>query len=174
MSSGQNSSTQSQTTEGQQVSEFTDHERDITGYLFAKLIVLYANSFYLVYPSDKEVRLAKREYAKQIGKFSREQVDAAIGLLARLAISPERDNKIYREPNIPVILALMEEAVKCDRAHQLFLPEPPESKEEKEARLELGRKEAARLLAMFEEPEPKPLSKAELDDLARLERLKRD
>jgi len=173
VSSGQNSSTQSQTTSEQQI--FSDHERDVTGYLFAKLIVLYAGAFYLVYPSEKEVKFAKREYAKQIGQYSREQIDSALKLLASLAISPERENKIFREPNIPAILALMEEAVKRDRAHQLFLPVPPESAEEKGKRLELGRIEAARLLSLFDsEPESKQLTQVEIDDLARLERLKND
>ncbi len=147
----------------------------MTGYLFAKLVVLYAGAFYLVYPSLKEADFAKREYAKQIGKYSREQIDAALKLLATLAISPERENKIFREPNIPAILALMEEAVKRDRAHQLFLPVPPESAEDKEKRLELGRAEAARLLAMFDQDsEQKQLAQVEIDDLARLERLKND
>jgi len=173
VSNGQNSSTQSQTTEEQQT--FSDHERDVTGYLFAKLIVLYANDFYLVYPSEKEVKFAKREYAKQIGQYSREQIDTALKLLASLAISHERENRIFRDPNIPAILALMEEAVKRDRAHQLFLPVPPESAEDKEKRLELGRVEAARLLAMFEqEPEQKQLTQVEIDDLARLERLRNE
>ena len=173
MSNGQNSSTDSQTTTKQQT--FSEHERDVTGYLFAKLVVLYAGAFYLVYPSIKEVNFAKREYAQQIGKYSRDQIDTALKLLASLAISPERENRIFREPNIPAILALMEEAVKRDRAHQLFLPVPQESDEDKEKRLELGRKEAARLLAMFDEPEePKKLTQLELDDLARLERLKNE
>jgi hypothetical protein len=154
VSSGQNSSTDSQTTTKQQT--FSDHERDVTGYLFAKLVVLYAGAFYLAYPSLKEADFAKREYAKQIGQYSRDQVDTVVKLLAGLAISPERENRIFREPNIPAILALMEEAVKRDRSHQLFLPVPPESPEDKEARLELGRKESSRLLAMLgEEPEPK-------------------
>jgi len=173
VSNGQNSSTQSQTTEEQQT--FSDHERDVTGYLFAKLIVLYANNFYLVYPSEKEVKFAKREYAKQIGQYSRDQIDTTLKLLAGLAISHERENRIFRDPNIPAILALMEEAVKRDRAHQLFLPVPPESAEDKEKRLELGRVEAARLLAMFEqEPEQKQLTQVEIDDLARLERLRNE
>ena len=147
VSSGQNSSTQSQTTTEQQI--FSEHEKDVTGYLFAKLIVLYAGTFYLVYPSDKEVKFAKREYAKQIGIYSRDQIDTAIKLLASLMVSSERQNKIYREPNLPVILALMEEAVKRHRAHQKFLPVPQESEEEKNARLQAGRQEAARLLAML-------------------------
>ena len=174
MSRDQSYSTQSQTTTEQQT--FSDHEKDVTGYLFAKLIVLYANSFYLVYPSEKEVKFAKREYAKQIGLYSREQIDTTVKLLATLAISQERENRIFREPNIPAILALMEEAVKRDRAHQLFLPVPPESPEDKEKRLELGRVEAARLLALFnDEPqEQKQLTEAERLDNEKLEKLKNE
>lgn len=173
MSNEQNYSRQSQTTTQQQTSDFTEHERDVTGYLFAKLFALYANAFYLVYPSKKEVSFAKAQYAKDIGKYSREQIDEAMKHLARLAISPDRENRIYKEPNVPAILAMMEEAVKRDRAHQLFLPKPPESKDEKEKRLEIGRIEAERLLAMFDEPkETKQLTQVEIDDLARIERLK--
>jgi len=170
VSNGQNSSTDSQTTQKQQT--FSEHERDVTGYLFAKLVVLYAGAFYLVYPSLKEADFAKREYAKQIGKYSREQIDISLKLLASLAISPERENKIFREPNIPAILALLEEAAKRDRSHKLFLPVPQESNKEKERRLELGRKEASRLLSMFEESEPKQLTKNEIEDFERLERIK--
>lgn len=171
VSNGQYYSTDSQTTTKQQI--FSDHERDVTGYLFAKLLVLYAGSFYLVYPSLKEVNFAKREYAQQIGKYSREQIDAALKLLASLSISPERENRMFREPNIPAILALMENAVKRDRAHQLFLPVPKESDEDKERRIEIGRQESARLLAIFEEPkEINKLTQLEIDDLARLERIK--
>lgn len=175
MSSEQSYSRQSQTTAAQQTSDFTDHERDVTGYLFAKLFALYANAFYLVYPSKKEVVFAKAQYAKDIGKYSREQIDEAMKHLARLAVSPDKENRIYKEPNVLAVLAMMDESVKRDRAHQLFLPVPKESDEEKERRLELGRVEAARLLALFDEPKPtKQQTQADIDDMARLERLKNE
>jgi hypothetical protein len=158
---------ESQTMPKQQI--FNDHERDVTGYLFAKLLVLYAGQFYLVYPSVKEVNFAKREYAKQIGVYSRDQVDTAIKLLASLMVSSERQNKIYREPNLPVILALMEEALKCNRAHQKFLPIPQEPEEERIARLQAGMKETAKLLAMLdEEGQTVKLSQQEIADNERL------
>lgn len=175
MSNGQNSSTQSQTTTGQPISSFTDHEKDVTGYLFAKLIVLYANSFYLVYPSEKEVVLAKREYAKQIGEYSRDQIDIGIRHLARLAISRERDDRIYREPNIPAILAMLYEVAKPNRSHKLFLPVPTESAEDREKRYSEGEKHSAAILAMFAEEEPptSTLTPAQqAAEAARLERIK--
>ena len=173
VSSDQNSSTQSQTTQEQPISNFTDHERDVTGYLFAKLFALYANAFYLVYPSKKEVNFAKNQYAKEIGRYTREQIDEAMKQLARLAISPERENRIYREPNVPATLAMMEEAVKRNRAHNLFLPVPPEPKEYKSRRYEEGLKQTAALLAMLDDkPEEKPLTPAEIADNERLEKLK--
>lgn len=147
MSSDPNYSTQSQTTTEQQI--FSEHERDVTGYLFAKLIVLYANDFYLVYPSEKEVKLAKQEYAKHIGQFSRDQIDLGLRRLAKLAISPESANKIYREPNLPAILAMMNEDLKRSKAHQLFLPVPPDPPEIKAKRYEEGVKQTTALLAML-------------------------
>ena len=173
MSSGQNSSTQSQTTQEQPISNFTDHERDVTGYLFAKLFALYANTFYLVYPSRKEVEFAKNQYAKEIGRYSRDQIDEAMKQLARLAISPERENRIYREPNVPATLAMMEEAVKRNRAHNLFLPVPPEPLESKSRRYQEGVKQTSAILAMLDDKtEPKQLTAAEREDLEKLERIR--
>ena len=151
VSSEQNSSTQSQTSTEQQT--FSEHEKFITGYLFAKLIILYANSFYLVYPSDKEVKFAKREYARRLGVFSQDDIDQMLKHLSKLMVSYERDDKIFREPNMPAIMGLLETAFKRDRSHQLFLPVPPESKEEKAARIELGMKNCESILNMFGDEE---------------------
>lgn len=123
----------------------------MTGYLFAKLLVLYANTFYLVYPSEKEVKLAKREYARDIGKYSREQIDTAVKHLAKLAVSSDRQNRIYREPNIPAILAMMDQTVRTCAAHELFLPEPPETEAEKAARIEIGQRECSKIMGMFDD-----------------------
>lgn len=171
MSKDRNCSTQSQTTTGQQTSSFTDHERDVTGYLFAKLVVLYANTFYLVYPSEKEVNFAKREYAKEIGRFTREQIDVGMRHLAKLAISTERDDRIYREPNLPAILAMLDETARPKRAHKLFEPLALPDKVSQEKAKEVGRCELDRLMTMFAEPEKPPLTQAEIADKQRAERL---
>jgi len=142
---------------------FSDHERDVTGYLFAKLAVLYANAFYLVYPSLKESDFAKREYAKQIGRYSRDQIDMTIKHLAALAISRERHDLIYREPNIPAILALMDQCVKRHGLHKQFDSAYDkttgtyrlEDQTSKAKRYEIGQREASKLLAMFPDEEPK-------------------
>lgn len=172
MNSGQNSSTQSQTTQGQRTSEFTEHERDVTGYLFAKFLVLYSNTFYFVWPSEKELNLTKREYAREIGKFSREQIDIAILHLAKLAVSPERENRIYREPNVIAFLSLLDEVSRGSPAHRLFLPVPIETEEAKAARIEEGKRQSNALLALFEAKEPPLPTEAELKDLEKLERIK--
>lgn len=117
--------------------------------MFVKLLALYANAFYLVWPSEKEVNFAKRQYAKEIGRFTREQIDTAMIHLAKLAVSTDRENRIYREPNILAVLAMMDETVKRDRSHQLFLPVPPESQEEKQKRIECGIKNTTALLDML-------------------------
>lgn len=145
----------------------------MTGYLFAKLFALYANAFYLVYPSKKEVNFAKNQYAKEIGRYTREQIDEVMKQLARLAISPERENRIYREPNVPATLAMMEESVKRNREHNLFLPVPPDPPEYKSKRYEEGLKHTAALLAMLDDkPEDKQLTDADKADFEKLERLK--
>lgn len=144
--------------------------------------MLYANTFYLVYPSEKEVNLAKREYAKDIGCYTREQIDIGLKALAKLAISRERDDRIYREPNIPAFLALLDEVAKRDRAHKHFesLYDPTtgmyrlEDQTAKEKRYAEGIKHTSALLAMFEDPEQKPLTPAEQADLERLERIRNE
>ena len=180
MSSGQNSSTQSPITPEQQI--FSDHERDVTGYLFAKLMVLYANSFYLVYPSEKEVKFAKREYAKEIGRFSRDQIDIGLRYLAKLAISPERDNRIYREPNLPAILAMLDEVARPKHAHKQFDSAYDEStgtyrledQTAKQKRIEVGLKYTSDLMSLFTEPEPTPLTPEQILDNERLEKIRND
>lgn len=139
------------------------------------MIILYANNFYLVYPSEKEVQFAKRQYARQIGKFNQEQVDNMLKHLASLLISYERENKIFKEPNLPAILALLESAFKRDRSHRLFLPAPPESDNEKRQRIEKGLQCTQSLLSMFDEPRTDSeidLNK-KLDDI-KLERIKNE
>ena len=170
MSSERNYSTQSPTTTEQQI--FSDHERDVTGYLFAKLMVLYANSFYLVYPSEKEVKFAKREYAKEIGRFTRDQIDVGMRHLAKLAISTERDDRIYREPNLPAILAMLGESVAPKRAHKLFEPLALPDKSAQEKARAAGACELDRLMSMFKEKEPTPLTPEQILDNERLERIK--
>lgn len=170
VSSERNYSTQSPTTTEQQI--FSDHERDVTGYLFAKLMVLYANSFYLVYPSEKEVKFAKREYAKEIGRFTRDQIDIGMRHLAKLAISTERDDRIYREPNLPAILAMMSESVAPKRAHKLFEPLSLPDKSAQEKARAAGACELDRLMSMFKEPEPAPLTPEQILDNERLEMIK--
>lgn len=172
VSSGQNSSTQSPITPEQQI--FSDHERDVTGYLFAKLMVLYANSFYLVYPSEKEVKFAKREYAKEIGRFTRDQIDTGMRYLAKLAISTERDDRIYREPNLPAILAMLGETVTPKRAHKLFEPLALPDKASEEKARKAGACELDRLMNLFAEPEPTPLTPEQILDNERLEKIRNE
>ena len=145
-------------------------------------MVLYANSFYLVYPSEKEVKFAKREYAKEIGRFSRDQIDIGLRYLAKLAISPERDNRIYREPNLPAILAMLDEVARPKRAHKQFDSAYDEStgtyrledQTAKQKRIEVGLKYTSDLMSLFTEPEPTPLTPEQILDNERLEKIRND
>ena len=93
--------------------------------------------------------------------------------LAKLAVSPERENRLYREPNVPAIIALLESVNKRDTAHKLFLPLPVESDEQKALRIQEGAKQAAALLSMFDESPKEPeLTYAERQDLAKLEKIR--
>lgn len=123
---------QSRTTSEQPSSEFTAHERDVTGYLFVRYKAMYPGKFDFIWPSEKEVALSKREFAKAVGRYSREQLDAALDLQRKLAIKgADRD---YMEPNPIVTLRLLAQLNDQPKARKMLEIPPPDTAEILEGR----------------------------------------
>lgn len=118
-------------------------------------------------------------WCRKLSDLTQENFKTGMEGLEKKAEEAYRDGEEMWPPSYAEFRALC--FPKNDRdsaAHKVLehvLLAPIESPEEKEKRLELGRIEAARLLALFDElQEPKHLTEAERLDSERLERLKND
>ena len=111
---------------------FSQETIDAVQYFFARLKMIYGTSkFATHWPTDVDLKMAKREWAYDIARHSKEELDAALDN-AKKHLS-ERD---WSWPNIGLILS---GAKNNNPAHQLFLPEPERNLESAEERAKRAR-----------------------------------
>lgn len=80
---------------------FSEAERDATAYFFLRLKNIYGGKYLAAYPDEESVRLAKREWAKQIGQYSREDIDRMFDMVKQQQAKGDEE---YQWPNIGLIL----------------------------------------------------------------------
>lgn len=98
---------QPETTTRQPISEFTDQERDSTGYFFLRLQNQYPGKYQQQFPEEADIKLAKREWAKQIGQYTRDQIHEMFETVKRIRASA--DTKLaekFQWPDIGAILGV--------------------------------------------------------------------
>lgn len=108
---------------------------------------LYPGKFDLIWPSENEIRLTKRAFAKDIGKYTRQQIEEAVSYMASQAVEGVRE---CMEPNVLVFLKYASQLNTNRKMYQEFLPAPKENKEDREARRQLGLKKCSELKSLFE------------------------
>jgi hypothetical protein len=95
------------TTTGQPISEFTEQERDSTGYFFLRLRNLYGSKYVQQFPDEQDLKLAKREWAKQIGQYTRDQIHDMFETVKRIQASGNTKlAEKFQWPDIGAILAV--------------------------------------------------------------------
>lgn len=95
---------------------FDQQTVDATQYFFAKLRIVYgASKFDTYWPTDTEVRQVKREWAEQIGRLTREEIDNAMDHAKRMMYEED-----WSWPNVGLILS----GAKRFASHKRFLPNP--------------------------------------------------
>ena len=105
---------------------FSDTEKDSVGYFFLRLANIYgATKMQTQWPDDESLKLAKREYGKSIGQYSREDLNEAFELTKR---ERQIGNDRFDWPNIDAIIGLISnEGVMTGSwgtgAHRLWKPE---------------------------------------------------
>lgn len=98
---------QPETTTRPSTSEFTDHERDSTAYFFLRLQNLYGSRYTAQFPEQEDIRLAKREWARQIGRYTRDQIHQMFEDVKRIQAAGDRKlAERFDWPNVGAILAL--------------------------------------------------------------------
>ncbi len=124
---------------------FTEVEQQATRYFFARLRTIWgAGKFNQQWPTDKDLQLSRREYAKQIGKYSQQEIDEA---LENAKKQKANGNPDFQWPDINIILS------GCNRnlnaSHREFLPAPKETKEQRQERIEYGKNQIKKLRDIF-------------------------
>ena len=131
---------------------FSDHEKDAVGYFFLRLTNAYgATKMQSQWPDDA-LKLAKREFGKRIGKYSREQIHEAMELAHK---EREIGNQRFDWPNIDAILGLIsnESAISGSwgaGAHKIWKPEQLLDQGTKEDRHKAAVKALDEMKGLFE------------------------
>lgn len=126
---------------------FTEHEETATRYFYQRLRAIYGAAKYkAAFPSAIDLQISRREYAKQIGEHSREQIDFALDNAKRQMEHGEPD---FMWPNIALILSGL--TLKNYPAHKCLIAPEPMSPEDREKSKSIGIKTMAGLRAAFDE-----------------------
>ena len=121
---------------------FSDEERELTAYFFLRLSNIYLKKFTSCFPTDEAVDMCKRDYCKQIGTFTQDQLHAICEKLKRYIALKNPD---YIWPDLNKILMLTPEIIESP-CHRLINPEfALEDLTAKEARKAHGREQMRQL-----------------------------
>lgn len=99
--------------------EFTDYEIDAAIYFFKRLRDVYLSKFDGQFKNEQQLESARREWAKRIGKYSREQLDHALEVMTN---EYERGNRKFEWPNIGLTLGIIGKNWER-QAHKIHQPE---------------------------------------------------
>jgi hypothetical protein len=108
---------------------FDQYTVDATQYFFARVKTIYgALKFEKMWPTDIDLKAAKKEWATNIGKHTKEELDLALTNAKKMI---ENDEKDFIWPNIGLILSGAKRFLNASHRATFKLPEPPEVTEAK-------------------------------------------
>ena len=98
---------------------FSKQEKDSTVYLFMRMTGVWGVSkMNSLYPDAEAQQIARRTFAKQIGKYTREQIDAGINFM-----SEQKSNaKMYEWPDVSEVLGCLRDINRARPLHQKYVP----------------------------------------------------
>lgn len=100
---------------------------ELTLYFFARLRSIYGSAkFKKEWPTEADEKVAKREWARNIAKHTKEEINQAFDHCKRMIEKGEKD---FMWPNVGMILSGCKKTL-CPAHNQL--PAPKESEEEKQ------------------------------------------
>ena len=90
------------------VQQLTTGDKDLVNWFFLRLQTSYLSKFQAQFADDKALFLAKKEWAKQILLYTREELHVAI---EKAKEERKAGNKDFDWPDIPRILGLLESKI---------------------------------------------------------------
>lgn len=113
---------------------------------FSRLRLIYGSRFSSQFATEDAVRFARREWAKQIGRYSDEELAMALDRVKQRLV--KQDSQFYW-PDVGAVLSLARTRISA--AHKVRRPALPEPEQVMEARREVGRRGMKRIRAMLRE-----------------------
>lgn len=114
---------------------YTDDEKQKTVLFFNRLVLIYGKRFEIQWPDEKTLKKGKKEWAREIGKLSWQEIEQALARAKQRLIDGDGD---YYWPDIGRILGLARDS-RC-AAHRVFRRALPEGDCLKQARRAAGHK----------------------------------
>lgn len=103
----------------------------------------------MIWPSEKEINISKREYAKDLGKYTRVQINAA---LIEYRDRSSDGQKEYFEPDVLRVLQVLHDQNSQKRCHKVFpKSQRIESDEMKSRRKRMALESCSRIMGMLDE-----------------------
>jgi hypothetical protein len=105
----------------ERTTNFSDYEKQATVYFFDRLSAIYLKKFTSQFSGADNLSKVRHEWAKDIGKLSREQIDKGMDVAKQ---EYKRGNRDYCWPNIGLIVGLCKSGYGRDaKAHRIYRPE---------------------------------------------------
>lgn len=114
---------------------FSTEQKQKTVLFFSRLQLIYGNRFSIQWSDEKTLRLARREWAKQIDELSWPQIEKALERAKGKLMAGDGD---FYWPDVGRILGLAKDA--SGAAQRVFPRALPEGEATKQARKSTGRK----------------------------------
>ena len=150
-----------------------DFERDLVIYFFAKLKLTDPRFYLQAMPDEKTEKITKREFSESLRTLTKEKIDCGFAELHQLMATNHPDYKFLTIPKVIGVCSGAASEGNPAGAHKYFEPLALPDKTAQEKARKAGACELDRLMNLFAEPEPTPLTQDEINDLQRIERIKR-
>jgi hypothetical protein len=149
-----------------------DFERDLVIYFFAKLKLTDPRFYLQAMPDEKTEKITKREFSESLRTLTKEKIDCGFAELHQLMATNHPD---YKFLTIPKVIGVCNGAASEGNpagAHKYFEPLALPDKTAQEKARKVGACELDRLMNMFTDPEPTPLTPEQILDNERLEKIR--
>ena len=124
----------------------SDKERQATNYLFGLLAVVFGTKKMNVTFPDEMLVAAKRMYAPQIVRYTRDEIDKGIEYVKQ---ERSKGNQDFEWPNIDRIIGTIREASRLRELHKPYVPEKALLGHDKEVAKKAGRQALDTMKEMF-------------------------
>ena len=98
-------------------SSFSEKEKDSTIYMFGRMMGIWGESkMRSLYPDEKSKMIARRQYAKRIGQYDRQQIDQALNYMAE----KKSNENLFEWPSVDDVLGVLKDLNRKRPLHQEY------------------------------------------------------